>query len=139
MVLVSSGTHRWASGRGQGAAGGLASGADVASQGEKAARRGWLMGRWAAYAGSKLCNVLFAAELSKRYGGKGSDGDGVPEVVGVAVRPGTVRTGIVRHSPFMKLLFALGYPLLTSTEKVCCYFVVVEAWVERGRKTVGNS
>lgn len=111
----------------------------MASQGEEVARRGWLMGRWAAYAGSKLCNVLYAAELTKRYGGKDSDGGGVAEVVGVAVRPGTVRTGIVRHSFFMKLLFALGYPLLTSTEKVCCYFVVVVTWAQRGKKPGGKS
>lgn len=112
MVLVSSGSHRWVSGRGQGAAGGLASGAGAASGGAEASRRGWAVGRWRAYAGSKLCNVLYATELTKRYGGEGSG------VVGVAVRPGTVGTSIVRHSLLLRLLFSLAYPLLTSTEEV---------------------
>lgn len=74
--------------------------------------RGWATRKWQAYAGSKLCNVLYAAELTKRYGGEESG------VVAVAVRPGTVWTGIARHSPLLKVLFTLAYPLLTSVEKV---------------------
>lgn len=115
MVIVSSGAHRWANVKGQGAAGGLASGAGVASQGAAAtaaAGQGWGIGKWKAYAGSKLCSVLYAAELTKRYGGEGSG------VVGVAVRPGTVATGIARHSLLLRLLFSLTQPLLTSVEEV---------------------
>ena len=114
MVIVSSGAHRWASGKGQGAAGGLASGAGAASQGPAlaAAGQGWGIGKWKAYAGSKLCGVLYAAELTRRYGGEGSG------VVGVAVRPGTVATGIARHSLLLRLLFSLTQPLLTSVEEV---------------------
>lgn len=74
--------------------------------------RGWTTRKWQAYAGSKLCNVLYAAELTKRYGGEESG------VVGVAVRPGTVWTGIARHSPLLKVVFALAYPFLTSVEQV---------------------
>lgn len=118
VVLVASGTHRWATSRGRGAAGGLASGAGVASRGEEAAQRHWTMKRWGAYAGSKLCNVLYAAELTKRYWRREGD-DGGGQVWAVAVRPGTVRTNIVRHSLLMRLLFAVANPLLTSTEKVC--------------------
>lgn len=116
VVLVASGTHRWATSRGRGAAGGLASGAGVASRGEEAAQRHWTMKRWGAYAGSKLCNVLYAAELTKRYWRREGD-DGGGQVWAVAVRPGTVRTNIVRHSLLMRLLFAVANPLLTSTEK----------------------
>lgn len=116
MVLVSSGSHRWVSGKGRGAAGGLASGAGVVSRGEAAAGRGWALARWKAYAGSKLCNVLYAAELTRRYGGGDVGGDG--GVIGVTVRPGTVATGIVRHSLLLRLLFAAVHPLLTSPEKV---------------------
>lgn len=36
----------------------------------------------------------------------------------MAVRPGTVWTGIARHSPLLKFVFALAYPFLTSVEKV---------------------
>ncbi len=101
-------------------AGGLATGAGAAQHvvgaGGVAKRgrggRGWATGKWRAYAGSKLCNVLYAAELTKRYGGEESG------VVAVAVRPGTVWTGIARHSPLLRVLFALAYPLLTSVEKV---------------------
>lgn len=115
MVIVSSGAHRWANAKGQGAAGGLASGAGVASQGaaaKAAAGQGWGTGKWKAYAGSKLCGVLYAAELTKRYGGEGSG------VVGVAVRPGTVATSIARHSLLLRLLFSVTQPFLTSVEEV---------------------
>ena len=74
--------------------------------------RGWTTRKWQAYAGSKLCNVLYAAELTKRYGGEESG------VVAVAVRPGTVWTGIARYSPLLRAVFALAYPFLTSVEKV---------------------
>lgn len=76
------------------------------------------MARWKAYAGSKLCNVLYAAELSKRYGAGG--------VVGLAVRPGPVRTRIVRHSLLMRLLFAVAYPLLTPVEEVRSRFLAAD-------------
>lgn len=112
MILVSSGSHRWASSAGQGAAGGLAGGAGAASHEEATSRQGWALGKWKAYAGSKLCNVLYAKELSRRYG---ADGSGI---VGVAVRPGTVRTGIARHSTVLRVLLTLMYPFLTSVEKV---------------------
>lgn len=56
--------------------------------------------------------MLYAAELTKRYGGEESG------VVAVAVRPGTVWTGIARHSPLLRAVFALAYPFLTSVEKV---------------------
>ena len=85
-------------------------GSDKATGG---APRGWnVAGRWRAYARSKLCNVLYAAELTKRYCGEGSG------VVGVAVRPGTVATNITRHSFLLRFLFAVAHPLLTPVEKV---------------------
>lgn len=114
VIIVSSGAHRWASAKGRGAAGGLASGAGAASQGAAAAAagQGWGIGKWKAYAGSKLCGVLYAAELTRRYGGEGSG------VVGVAVRPGTVATGIARHSLLLRLLFSVTQSLLTSVEEV---------------------
>lgn len=101
-------------------AGGLAIGAGAAQHqvgaGGVAARGrggwGWGVGKWKAYAGSKLCNVLYAAELTKRYGGEESG------VVAVAVRPGTVSTGIARHSALLRLIFALAYPFMTTVEKV---------------------
>ncbi|CAM9331257.1 unnamed protein product [Pylaiella littoralis] len=119
VVLVSSGAHRWATVSGRGAAGGLAIGAGAAQHqvgagGVAAGGRGglgWGVGKWKAYAGSKLCNVLYAAELTKRYGGEESG------VVAVAVRPGTVSTGIARHSALLRLIFALAYPFMTTVEK----------------------
>lgn len=45
---------------------------------------------WAAYAQSKLANLLHARELAKRLAGTG--------VTAVSVHPGWVRTGLVRHS-----------------------------------------
>lgn len=74
--------------------------------------RGWTTRKWQAYAGSKLCNVLYAKEMTRRYGGEESG------VVAVAVRPGTVWTGIARHSAGLRVVFALAYPFLTSVEKV---------------------
>ncbi|CBJ48398.1 putative oxidoreductase [Ectocarpus siliculosus] len=117
VVIVASGAHRWASTNNQGAAGGLARGAGAAQHEVGAGgisyatemSRGW--GKWQAYAGSKLCNVLYAAELTRRYGGEDSG------VVGVAVRPGTVRTAIARHSPLLRFIFTLVQPFLTSVEK----------------------
>ncbi|CAM9473731.1 unnamed protein product, partial [Hapterophycus canaliculatus] len=119
VVVVASGAHRWASADGRGAAGGLARGAGAAQHQigaggvatAAAVSRGWSIGKWKAYAESKLCNVLYAAELTRRYGGDDSG------VVAVAVRPGTVGTAIVRHSPLLRLFFALASPFLTSVEK----------------------
>lgn len=77
-------------------------------------RRNWALGCWQAYADTKLCNVLHAAELTRRHGDRAAN-DGL---FGVAVRPGTVRTGIVRHNLLLKLLFTAARRLLTSIEEV---------------------
>jgi len=45
---------------------------------------------WAAYAQSKLANLLHARELGRRLAGTG--------VTAVSVHPGWVRTGLIRHS-----------------------------------------
>ncbi|KAG2435989.1 hypothetical protein HYH02_011702 [Chlamydomonas schloesseri] len=49
---------------------------------------------WWQYARSKLCNVLFTAELQRRYG---SSGGGRGGIIATAVSPGLVDTGIFRY------------------------------------------
>ncbi|GMH96368.1 hypothetical protein TrVE_jg12026 [Triparma verrucosa] len=45
---------------------------------------------WKAYGASKLCNLLFATELQRRYGGGG-------KITSTAVHPGVVRTDLARY------------------------------------------
>ncbi|GMH68600.1 hypothetical protein TL16_g04968 [Triparma laevis f. inornata] len=45
---------------------------------------------WKAYGASKLCNLLFATELQRRYGGKN-------KITSTAVHPGVVRTDLARY------------------------------------------
>ena len=92
VVVVSSGAHRYAKP--------LA----LADLGAPANFSGW-----AAYANSKLCNVLFVRELDRRFGGDCG-------VLALAVRPGTVDTGIARHAFGLRVVFAVFRPLLTSLE-----------------------
>jgi len=65
---------------------------------------------WKAYGQSKLANILFTRELSRRLGGKG--------VTANALHPGVVATGFGHNNRgFFKLLVTLGAPFLTSPEK----------------------
>lgn len=49
----------------------------------KTSQDGWLAAKWTRYGQSKLANILYAKELSKRY----------PEVLAVAVHPGVITSG----------------------------------------------
>ena len=62
-------------------------------------RRG-LLGRWRAYADSKLLNTITASEGARRLAACGAGGEGLSAtpIRSVAVRPGTVATDITRHS-----------------------------------------
>ncbi len=46
---------------------------------------------WSEYCASKLCNVLFAAELARRYGSQG--------IFGVSLHPGVIASDLWRHLP----------------------------------------
>lgn len=59
-------------------------------------------GSWVRYGQSKLANILYASELSRRY----------PEIISVSVHPGVVGTGLVNDLSFMKkLLVQVTNPL----------------------------
>ena len=61
----------------------------------------------AAYARSKLCNILWTRELARRVGGG--------EVTANCVHPGAVRTGFgENNSGLMKSLFGLARPFMLS-------------------------
>lgn len=63
---------------------------------------------FAAYAQSKLANVLFSNELARRY----------PQVSSNALHPGPVRTGFgSKPGGFYKLVWALASPFLWSAEQ----------------------
>lgn len=65
---------------------------------------------WTAYGRSKLCNVLFAAELARRAAGTG--------VTSNSLHPGVVATGFGRNDGGLnKLLFTAIRPFLLSAEK----------------------
>jgi NAD(P)-dependent dehydrogenase (short-subunit alcohol dehydrogenase family) len=67
-------------------------------------------GEMKAYAQSKLANLLFAFELSRKLAGTG--------VTSNAVHPGAVRSGFARSSGLlMKTLYSVGKYLLSSPEK----------------------
>ncbi|CAM9952989.1 unnamed protein product [Phaeothamnion confervicola] len=107
VVTVSSGTHR----SGDVERDVLRIGAeDIGNAGAPSGSGRRPHSKWRAYATSKLCGVLFTSELQRR----------VPpeEVIAVAVRPGTVRTGISRNSPGLALLFGLldAVGLMTDPE-----------------------
>jgi len=68
----------------------------------------------AGYAQSKLANVVFAAELSRRAGG---------DILGVALHPGEVTTDVVRSlpGPMQRLYkFVMGFILLKPSEGARC-------------------
>lgn len=73
-------------------------------------RRGYRFGL-AAYAQSKLANVLFSKELARRLSGTG--------VTANAVHPGTVRTGLsTKNTPWpLRPLAALGFVLMGISEQ----------------------
>jgi NAD(P)-dependent dehydrogenase (short-subunit alcohol dehydrogenase family) len=65
---------------------------------------------WTAYGRSKLCNVLFAAELARRAAGTG--------VTSNSLHPGVVATGFGRNDGGVnRLLFTLVRPFLLTAEK----------------------
>lgn len=65
---------------------------------------------WTAYGRSKLCNVLFAAELARRAAGTG--------VTSNSLHPGVVATGFGRNDGGLnRLFFTLARPFLLSAEK----------------------
>ncbi len=67
-------------------------------------------GMWKAYAQSKLANVLFTRELSRRLPGG--------RVTANAVHPGAVASGFGRDHPgFFGRLVAVGAPFLASPER----------------------
>lgn len=62
---------------------------------------------WGAYGQSKLANILFVKELSRRLG---------PRQTAIAVHPGIVRTGLQRHlSPAMRAMYPILGPLAFKT------------------------
>jgi len=90
---------------------------NVASSAHRGARMDWddLLGErryssWKAYGQSKLANILFTRELSRRLAGKG--------VTANALHPGVVATGFGHNNRgFFRLLVTAGAPFLTSPEK----------------------
>ena len=67
-------------------------------------------GMWKAYAQSKLANVLFTRELSRRLRGS--------RITANALHPGAVASGFGRNHPgFFGRLVAIGAPFLASPEK----------------------
>jgi len=65
---------------------------------------------WTAYGRSKLCNILFAAELARRVAGTG--------VTSNSLHPGVVATGFGRNDGGVnRLLFTLLRPFLHTAEK----------------------
>lgn len=68
--------------------------------------RGWSMIK--AYSRSKLCNILFTAELARRLGGNG--------VVATCLHPGVIATGIAAHG-LVGLFWRLGKPFMLSPEQ----------------------
>ena len=67
-------------------------------------------GMWKAYAQSKLANVLFTRELSRRLRGS--------RIAANALHPGAVASGFGRNHPgFFGRLVAIGAPFLASPEK----------------------
>lgn len=84
---------------------------------------------WAAYARSKVCNLLFTHELARRLaahgdgGGGGGDGD-TPPVLAVTAQPGWARTGLVGKAtvaaPFTALMAVFQSVLSHSAEAGAC-------------------
>ncbi|HVH75933.1 MAG TPA: SDR family NAD(P)-dependent oxidoreductase [Stellaceae bacterium] len=68
--------------------------------------RDWSMVK--AYSRSKLCNILFTAELARRLDGSG--------VVATCLHPGVVATAIAAHG-LVGLFWRLGRPFMVSPEK----------------------
>jgi retinol dehydrogenase-14 len=68
--------------------------------------RDWSMVK--AYSRSKLCNILFTAELARRLDGSG--------VVATCLHPGVVATAIAAHG-LVGLFWRLGKPFMASPEK----------------------
>jgi NAD(P)-dependent dehydrogenase (short-subunit alcohol dehydrogenase family) len=70
--------------------------------------KGW--SGWQAYGRSKLANILFTGELSRRFEGTG--------VTATCLHPGVVRTGFGRRGPrFIRVFQKIGGFLLLSPEK----------------------
>ena len=55
----------------------------------------WLFGGWRRYGQSKLANLLYARELSRRY----------PGIISVSIHPGVVDTNLVGDLPFLQRTF----------------------------------
>jgi len=65
---------------------------------------------WTAYGRSKLCNILFAAELARRVAGTG--------VTSNSLHPGVVATGFGRNDGgWNRLLFTFIRPFLVTPQK----------------------
>ncbi|XP_053613470.1 retinol dehydrogenase 13-like [Plodia interpunctella] len=88
----------------------------------------------AAYAQSKLANLLFASELAKRTLGTG--------VAVVAVDPGLTDTNLSRHLPMSKswsryIIYPLFYPIM-KTPKIGAQVIVHAALDPKLQKCVGD-
>jgi NAD(P)-dependent dehydrogenase (short-subunit alcohol dehydrogenase family) len=64
----------------------------------------WLLGPWQRYGQSKLANILFAAELARRY----------PQLTSIAIHPGVVRT-----------------PMLSGMSWSAGWFTYTMCWLQR--------
>jgi NAD(P)-dependent dehydrogenase (short-subunit alcohol dehydrogenase family) len=63
---------------------------------------------WKAYGQSKLCNILFAKELSKRFAGSGKTAN--------SIHPGVIATNLGRSMPgFARAVLASAKPLFLKT------------------------
>lgn len=84
------------------------------------------------YSQSKLANIIYAAELAKRY----------TNIMTVSVHPGVVETGLVTNLGFMKKAFIYGvkwitrFPLL-NLEQGCLSQLWVTAGAERAEMVNG--
>ena len=65
-------------------------------------------GEWPSYGQSKLANLLFAKELSRRFAGTGRTAN--------AVHPGVIKTNLGRHmNPVIRFVFGTVGPLVLKT------------------------
>ena len=83
---------------------------------------------WKAYGQSKLCNILFAKELARRFSGTAKTAN--------ALHPGVIKTNLTRSMPFAGIAMSLVAPLaLKSTAQGAA----TQCYVATNPKLIGVS
>lgn len=62
---------------------------------------------WTRYGASKAANILFAAELARRY----------PEILSVSLHPGVVSSNLYEHTKASNPIAKFGFPLMTLSSR----------------------